>query len=121
MTDHRMQWNDATLIDQIVEGAKTATVRPLESSEGLDEYNTAIHCGATYTVYDRDRVSRCHVRITAIQLVTWGTIPEALWRRDPAASGMVSLQAFRTDHWDYFNQPADDFEFLALYFDHMIN
>ena len=107
MTDHRMQWNDATLIDQIVEGTKTATVRPLESSEGLDEYNTAIHCGATYTVYDRDRVSRCHVRITAIQLVTWGTIPEALWRRDPAASGMVSLQAFRTDHWDYFNQPSD--------------
>ena len=117
MTDHRMQWNDATLIDQIIGGSKTATVRPLEWSEGLDAHNTALHCGATYTVYDRNLVPRCRVRITAIELATWGAIPEALWRRDPAASGAVSLDAFRADHWDYFGQPADDFEFLALYFD----
>jgi len=119
MTDHRMQWNDATLIDQIVAGAKTATVRPIAWSEGLDDYNTPLHCGMTYTVYDRDHNPRCRIRVTGIELCAWGAIPEALWRRDPAASGAVSLEAFKADHWDYFDKPDDGFEFLALYFDHV--
>ena len=117
MGEHRMQWNDSVLIDQIVAGVKTATVRPLEWSEGLDSYNTPIRCGAVYTVYDADRTPRCRIRITAIELCTWGAIPDALWQRDPAADGSVSLEAFRGDHDHYFGWPSDDYEFLAIYFE----
>ena len=111
-----MQWNDSVLIDQIIAGVKTATVRPLEWSEGLDCYNTAIHCGAVYTVYNAERTPRCRIRITGIELCTWGAIPDSLWQRDPAADGRVSLEAFRADHDDYFGRPTDDHEFLAIYF-----
>lgn len=114
---HRMQWYDATLIDQIEAGAKTATVRPLAWSEGLDAFNTALHVGAVYTVYDRDERPRCQLRVTAVELCRWGAIPDALWRRDPAASGETSLDAFRSDHRDYFGDPDADHEFLAVYFD----
>lgn len=117
MSEHRMQWYDETLIDQIIAGAKTATVRPLEWSEGLDAFNTALHVGATYTVYNEAQVARCRVRVTGIELVRWDAIPESLWRRDPAASGAVSLEAFIADHDDYFGNPDGSFEFLALYFD----
>jgi uncharacterized protein YhfF len=114
-----MQWYQSELIDQIIEGSKTATVRPIAWSEGLDAFNTALHCGATYTVYDRAETPRCRVRITGIELARWDAIPELLWRRDPAVNGEVGLEAFRADHWDYFDQPDDAYEFLALYFDHI--
>jgi len=117
MSENRMQWYDETLIDQIIAGTKTATVRPLEWSQGLDAFNTALHVGATYTVYNLAKAARCRVRITAIELARWDAIPDALWRRDPAASGAVSLEAFIADHDDYFGNPAGDFEFVALYFD----
>lgn len=112
-----MQWLDRRLIDQIIEGRKTATVRRLFESLGIDDYNTALQVGGVYQVYDADRQPRVAVRLTAVELVSWGDLPEALWRRDPAASGEVSEAAFRADHFDYFDQPADDFEFLALYLD----
>ena len=117
MSEHRMQWYDETLIDQIIAGTKTATVRPLEWSQGLDAFNTALQVGATYTVYNQATVARCQVRLTAIELARWGAIPEALWRRDPATSGTVSLEAFIADHDDYFRSPSENFEFLALFFD----
>lgn len=117
VNEHRMQWYDETLIDQIIAGAKTATVRPIAWSEGLDAFNTPLHVGAVYTVYNREEVARCHLRVTAIELVRWDAIPETLWRRDPAASGAVSLEAFIADHDDYFGNPDDGFEFLAVYFD----
>lgn len=112
-----MQWFQSELIDQIIDGSKTATVRFVAWSEGLDAYNTALHVGTTYTVFDRSEQARCRVRLTAIELVRWDDIPERLWRRDPAVSGAVGLEAFRADHVGYFDNPADDFEFLAVYFD----
>lgn len=114
---HRMQWSDSRLIEQIIDGRKTATVRRLSESEGIDEYNTALHVGEVYQVYDANRRPRVTIRLTAIELATWGDIPEALWRRDPAVSGEVSEAAFRGDHADYFGDPSDDFEYLALYFE----
>ncbi|MDJ0607767.1 MAG: hypothetical protein QNJ67_02230 [Kiloniellales bacterium] len=114
--EHRMQWLQSELIDQIVDGSKTASVRRIEWSEGIDAFNTPLHVGAVYRVYDRDRRPRCRLRLTGIELVRWGAIPERLWREDPAASGEVSLAAFRADHDDFFDRPDDNFEFLALYF-----
>ena len=114
---HRMQWSDSRLIEQIIDGHKTATVRRLAESEGIDEYNTALHVGEVYQVYDANRQPRVAIRLTAVELATWGNLPEELWRRDPAVSGEVSEAAFRADHDGYFGYPSGGFEFLALYFD----
>ncbi len=54
------------------EGRETATVRRIEWSEGYDDYNTPLHVGATYTVYDEHRQPRCRLRLTAIELARWG-------------------------------------------------
>lgn len=114
---HRMQWLDFRLIEQIIDGRKTATVRRLPEGAGIDDYNTALHVGAIYQVYDADCQPRVAVRLTAVELARWGDLPETLWRRDPAVSGEVSEAAFRADHAAFFDYPSDDFEFLALYFD----
>ena len=112
-----MQWLDRRLIDQIIECRKTATVRRLPESAGIDEYNTALHVGEVYQVYDGECQPRVAIRLMAVELASWGDLPEALWRRDPAVSGEVSEAAFRADHAGYFGHPSDDFEFLALYFE----
>ncbi len=111
-----MQWLDGRLIEQILDGRKTATVRRVHESAGIDGYNTSLHVGAIYHVYDAERQARVAIRLTAIELARWGDLPEALWRRDPAVSGEVSEVAFRSDHAGYFGDPDNDFEFLALYF-----
>lgn len=114
---HRMQWSDRRLIEQIIDGRKTATVRRLPESAGIDRYNTALHVGAVYQVYDAERQPCVAIRLTAVELARWGNLPEALWCRDPSVSGEVSEAAFRADHAGYFGHPSNDFEFLALYFD----
>ena len=53
-----MQWSDSRLIEQIIDGHKTATVRRLAESKGIDEYNTALHVGEVYQVYDANRQPR---------------------------------------------------------------
>ena len=119
MTDeNRMQWSSQPeLIDQIITGVKTATVTRLQWLRGYDEYTTALYVGDTYTVFDGNREARCRVRITALELTRWDSIPERLWRRDPATTGETSLAAFIQDHDAFFGHPAGDFEFLAVYFE----
>ncbi|MEM9777613.1 MAG: ASCH domain-containing protein [Chloroflexota bacterium] len=117
MIENRIQWNDSNLIEQIIDGRKTATAWPIESGLGLDDYNTPLHVGLVYTVYDAKLNPCCRIRVTQVELVSWGSIPERLWREDPAFSGHTSLEAFINDHYDFFGQPDDDFEFLAIYFE----
>ncbi len=117
MYKHRIKWDNSVLVEQIINGRKTATAWPIESGLGVDEYNTPLHVGLVYTIYDGETTPRCQVRITAVELAKWGHIPERLWQEDPAFSGEVSLEAFIGDHYDYFGQPGDDFEFLAIYFE----
>ena len=114
--ENRIRWSNSTLVQQIIDGKKTATAWPIESGLGVDEYNTPIHVGLIYTIYDGETKPRCRVKITAVELARWGDIPERLWREDPAFSGEVSLEAFIRDHYDFFGRPDDDFEFLAIYF-----
>lgn len=117
LPEHRIRWTDLTLVEQIVDGRKTATAWPIEAALGVDAYNTPIHVGYVYTVYDPETTPRCRIRITQVELVRWGDIPERLWHEDPAITGEVSLEAFVEDHLDYFEQPDDAFEFLAIYFE----
>lgn len=115
----RMRWSQSELIDQIISGEKRGTVARLEWSTGYDDYHTAYHVGQHYTVFDADLQPRCEIRLTKIELVTWGAIPEWLWQADPAASGEKSLAAFVADHDDFFGNPDADFEFLAILFEHI--
>ena len=115
--ENRIRWSDATLVQQIIDGRKTATAWPIASGLGVDAYNTPLHVGLTYTVYDGKTQPRCRVRITGVKLARWGDIPQRLWKEDPAVSGEVSLEAFIQDHNDFFGQPDDNFEFLAIFFE----
>lgn len=117
--ENRIKWTTTVLVDQIIAGQKRATAWSVESGLGVDDYNTPLHVGLTYTVYDADTRPRCRVRITCVELVRWGAIPDRLWQEDPAFSGETSLEAFHEDHYDFFGQPNDDFEFLAIYFEHV--
>jgi uncharacterized protein YhfF len=58
-------------------------------------------------------MNRCTIRITAMELCRWGAIPERLWRGETN----TSADEFRADHIDYFENPVDDFEFVAYYFE----
>lgn len=111
-----MQWLDERLIAQILAGIKRATVRPLTWHEGLDRWNTPLRVGAIYRVVDGEARTRAWVRVTEVALVRWDAIPERLWRADPGAEGEASRAAFRRDHRDFFEEPGDDYEFLAIYF-----
>ena len=108
-----MSFTKDHLIDQIIAGRKTARVEWLEKQGELDEWDSALKVGDIYTVCDSRRISRCKIQVVTMELCRWDNIPERLWK------GEMNLNAneFRKDHIEYFNDPDEDFEFLAYYFE----
>jgi uncharacterized protein YhfF len=110
----RIQFVSDTLVSQIVDGRKTASVALVgEVDVKEDEYNDPLVVGDVYEVYDSALTSRAAIRIVAMELCRWDAIPERLWRGETNASA----EEFRQDHVDYFNHPDADFEFVAYYFE----
>ena len=110
----RIQFVSDALVEQIVDGRKTASVAALDEVDvAEDEYNDALVVGQLYDVYDSGLVQRATIRITTMELCRWDSIPERLWRGE----GNISANEFREDHVDYFGDPGDDFEFVAYYFE----
>lgn len=110
----RIQFVSDRLVEQIIDGEKTASVVALDEVDvDEDEYNHALVVGRWYDVHDNGRTNRCTIRITAMELWRWDAIPERLWRVETNGSADKS----RSDHVDDFNDPADDFEFVAYYFE----
>jgi uncharacterized protein YhfF len=110
----RIQFVSDRLVDQIIQGHKTASVARLgEVDKTLGEYDSALVVGDYYEVYDSALVCRCTIRIVGMELCRWDNIPERLWRGETNASA----DEFREDHRDYFDNPTDDFEFVAYYFE----
>ena len=110
----RIQFVSDTLVDQIIEGRKTASVAELgEVDVAEDEYNDALVVGRHYDVYDSKLERRGTIRIIAMELCRWNSIPERLWRGETN----LSADEFRSDHEEYFDDPGDDFEFVAYYFE----
>lgn len=102
------------LVEQVIEGRKTASVVALDEVDVKeDEYNDALVVGQFYDVYDGALVKRATIRIVAMELCRWNAIPERLWRGETN----VSADEFRADHVDYFDDPSNDFEFVAYYFE----
>ena len=109
----RIQFVSDQLVEQIIEGRKKASVVTLEEvNVDEDDYNSALVCGEYYAVYDSQLVKRCTIRIVAMELCSWNSIPERLWRGETNQSA----EEFKEEHIDYFNNPKDDFEFIAYYF-----
>jgi uncharacterized protein YhfF len=114
MSRRRIQFVSDDLVKQIVEGRKTASVVPLgEVDLKEDEYNDALVVGEHYDVHDSTLTRRATIRIVAMDLCRWDSIPERLWRGETNGSAAE----FRKDHADYFGNPTDDFEFVAYYFE----
>jgi uncharacterized protein YhfF len=91
----RIEFVSDRLVEQIIEGRITASVVHLDMVDvDEDEYNHALVVGRYYEIFDSD------------------DIPDRLWK------GEANLDAdeFRADHLDYFDDPEDDFEFIAYYF-----
>lgn len=110
----RMTFVADRLVDQIIEGRKTASVCPLgevDLKEG--DYDDALVVGDYYDVYDSLRKPRCTVRIVGMELCRWDNIPERLYRGETNDTA----DEFREDHVDFFGEVADDFEFVAYYFE----
>ncbi|MEO0794791.1 MAG: ASCH domain-containing protein [Verrucomicrobiota bacterium] len=112
-TDKRMSFTMDRLIDQIIDGRKTASADWLHDQGELDEWDSALVVGDFYTVCDSKRIPRCVIRITMMALCRWTDIPEWLWRGETNDCP----QEFRDDHIEYFNDPTDDFEFVGYEFE----
>jgi uncharacterized protein YhfF len=112
--NRRIQFVSDALVQQIVAGRKTASVVALDEVDVTeDEYNDALVVGQLYDVYDSKLEQRAVIRIVAMELCRWDSIPERLWRGETNSSA----DEFRSDHVEYFNDPSDEFEFVAYYFE----
>ncbi|HOP06072.1 MAG TPA: ASCH domain-containing protein [candidate division Zixibacteria bacterium] len=110
----RMTFVADRLVDQIIEGRKTASVCPLgevDLKEG--DYDDALVVGDYYDVYDSERRPRCTIRIIGMELCRWDNIPERLYRGETNSTA----DEFREDHREFFGEVSDDFEFVAYYFE----
>lgn len=114
MRNLKIQFVSDALVQQIVEGRKTASVVALDEVDVKeDEYNDALVVGRYYDVYDSKLERRVTIRIKAMKVCRWDSIPERLWRGETNSSA----DEFRSDHEEYFGNPSDDFEFIAYYFE----
>ena len=112
----RIEFVSDRLVEQIIDGRKTASVVLLDEVDvDEDEYNHALVVGHYYEVYDSQRNPRCVIRINGMKLCRWDDIPERLWKGETNKDA----DEFKADHVDYFEDPQDDFEFVAYYF-HLI-
>jgi uncharacterized protein YhfF len=114
MNRKRIQFVSDDLVDQIVAGRKTASVAALgEVDLKEDDYNDALVVGEYYDVHDSTLTRRATIRVVAMELCRWESIPERLWRGE----GNRNADEFRQDHEEYFEGPAPGFEFVAYYFE----
>ncbi|MBN2382822.1 hypothetical protein JXQ70_08065 [bacterium] len=114
MKNLRIQFVSDALVEQVVNGRKTASVVALgEVDIKEDEYNDALVVGRYYDVYDSKLECRATIRIIGMELCRWDSIPERLWRGETNSSA----DEFRSDHQEYFGNPGGVFEFIAYYFE----
>jgi uncharacterized protein YhfF len=117
----RIQFVSDALVQEIVDGIKTASVVDLGDVDVADgDYDDPLVVGEFYDVYDSALTVRATIRIVAMELCRWDAIPERLWRGE----GNVDAESFKADHVDYFGNPndddkviAEDLEFVAYYFE----
>ncbi len=109
----RMQFVSDGLVQQVVEGRKTASTEWVDRINSTEnEFDDPLVVGEYYDVYDSNLQVRATIRVIAMELCHWEDIPERLWRGETNSNA----DEFRQDHLDFFNNPKDGFEFIAYYF-----
>ena len=109
--------NDDSLVVDIIEGKKTATVcKADEYYESDGDYDDGgLEVGDLVDVYDLNQNLRCRIRITEVYPVLFGDIPEKLWRGEVCRSAEHFQDAHRYCWPDY--NLTDDFEMIATHFE----
>ena len=109
-----IQFVSDSLIQQIIDGRKTASVVRLGEVDIADgNYDDPLVVGEYYDVYDSSLVARVTIRIVGMELCRWENIPQRLWQGETN----TCADEFRYDHLDYFENPGPGFEFVAYYFE----
>lgn len=108
--------DDDSLVLQIEQGEKTATVCKADEYEDSDgDYDDGgWKEGELIEVYDLKKNLRCLIEITEVYRVIWSNIPEKLWRGE----GNSNEEEFKDDHvscWPEYDID-DHFEMMATHF-----
>jgi len=112
----RIQFVSDALVQEIVDGIKTASVVGLGEADIADgDYDDPLVVGEFYDVYDSALTVQATIRVVAMELCCWDAIPERLWRGE----GNVDASEFKADHVEFFDNPDDNFEFIAFYFENV--
>lgn len=108
--------NDDSLVLEIMEGKKTATVCKadefFESDGEFDDGGLAV--GDVIDVFDLNKQLRCRIRIIEIYPVLFGNIPEKLWKGEVCQDAEHFQKAHRRCWPEY--ELNDDFEMIATHF-----
>jgi uncharacterized protein YhfF len=110
----KIQFDFDSLVEQIVDGRKTASVVKLgmvDVAEG--DYDDPLVVGEYYDVYDSHLERRATIRVTEMELCRWDNIPERLWRGETNNNA----EEFRQDHLYFFDNVSPEMEFVAFYFE----
>jgi uncharacterized protein YhfF len=109
--------NDDSLVVEITEGKKTATVTKADEyyeSDG-DFDDGGLEVGDVVDVFDLRQRLRCRIRVTEVYPVRFGDIPEKLWKGEACRSAEHFQEAHRHCWPDY--ELKDDFEMMAMHFE----
>lgn len=108
--------NDDSLVVEVIEGKKTATVCK------ADEYNVpegdydsgGWEVGDVVEVYDNRKNLRCLIEITEVYKTTFSHFPDKLWMGEACRDAEHFRRAHRYCWPDY--DLTDDFEMMATHF-----
>jgi ribosomal protein S18 acetylase RimI-like enzyme len=110
----RIRFVSDALIEEIVEGRKTASITRLGEVDLVeDEFDDPLYVGELYDVFDSNGARRATIRVTAMELCRWNAFPDWLWRGE----GNADAEGFRRDHVGYLDDPAPETEFVAYRFE----
>lgn len=109
--------NDDSLLIEILEGQKTATVcKADEYTLSYGEFDDGdLQVGDLVDVYDLRGNPRALIRVTEVYPVKFGDIPEKLWRGEVCRDAEHFREAHRRCWPDY--DLTDDFEMMATHFE----
>ena len=109
--------NDDSLVVEILEGKKTATVtKAAEYYEADGNFDDGgLEVGELVDVFDLHQRLRCRIRVTEVYPVRFGDIPEKLWKGEACRSAEHFQEAHRHCWPDY--DLNDDFEMMAMHFE----
>ena len=117
LTFYGVDENDDSLVREVIAGRKTVTADTVEDYyKGYGELGDGGYvAGDIIDVVDLKGRPRCTIRATEVRVITFGDIPEDVWRGETFSSA----QEFRDVHIRCLPHLDlhDGFEFVTLHFE----